>query len=451
MIGKLNPFRGLSNAREVFAWGLYDLANQSFTLLIITLLFPIYLTTHIIGDEQRGSSIWSLFQGLSLMAVVLISPAAGVTADAFGLKRRLLVGTGVICGTLTVALGFTGPGHLWTAAVLFVAANVAFQVGENFLASFLPEISTPRNVGRVSATGWTMGYIGALLLLVVTAVVMAVTKLPIERWGVLFIMAGLWFLAGIVYPAWVLREGPPADPEARRRGTAMTAFRRLACTARDAVKMPDMTKFLVAFFVYALGIQVVVAFAGIIAKEDFGFGQTKLVLFVLQLTVTAGVASALTGFFQDRIGGRSTVLLYLGIWIVSTGGLLWLTLTPSGERPEAYFWLVGNGVGFALGGAGAASRGLVARFTPACRTAEFFGLWGMTYKLAGAIGVLAFGQVRAYIGNGPSVSMLLGFFVVGFVLTWLVNERCGMRAAMRIDRDFGRSAVAPPAPTTIAA
>lgn len=433
---KLNPFRGLDNPREVFAWGLYDLANQSFTLLIITLLFPIYFREIIVGDEQRGTALWGVIGPVSLVVVVVVSPILGATADGFGLKKRMLIGSGIICGILTCGLGLLGPGQVGIAVALFIAANLLYQIGENFLASFLPEVSTPRNVGRVSATGWTMGYVGALLLLIITALAMLVFRLEVAAWSPLFVMAGLWFLAGIIMPAVVLREAPAHDPEAAERGVVVVAFKRLAQTVRNAAGYRQLIRFLTAFFVYGFGVQVIVYFAGLIAR-DFGFNQTKLVLFILQLTVTAGAASAITAKFQDRIGARSTIMIYLAVWIVSAAALAGLTILPPETRPEALFWIVGNGIGFALGGIGAASRGMVGRFTPRHKTAEFFGLWGMTYKLAGVIGVAGFGQVKAWIGDTESMLVLTAFFVGGLLLMLRVDETAGVRAAQRAARAAG--------------
>ncbi|MFI4898497.1 MAG: MFS transporter, partial [Phycisphaerales bacterium JB059] len=99
------------------------------------------------------------------------------------------------------------------------------------------------------------------------------------------------------------------------------------------------------------------------------------------------------------------------------------------------FWVVGNGVGLGLGGIGASSRAMVGRFTPRHKTAEFFGLWGMTYKSAGVVGVLSFGQVKQSLGDTPSLVVLTLFFVVGLAMVTRVRETGGVRAARRSERD----------------
>lgn len=442
---KLNPFHGLANPRTVWAWGMYDLANQSFTLLINTLLFSIYFKEVVVGDPQRGDSLWSLTFAVSMLLVVVCSPVLGAVADCRGTRKRQLMLTGFGCAVLTCLFALGGPGALWLMVLLYVPANFCFQIGENVLASFLQSVSTPRTIGRVSATGWAMGYVGALILLVLTAGGMKLFGLEQPRdWRGFFVLAGVWFLVNMIPSAIVLREPPTVRPVGRAATLAGEAAHRLMETVRSASRYRQLVLFLSAFFVFGMGVQVIVAFSSIIAK-DFGIEGAKLILFVLQLTVTAGLAAVATGFFQDRIGARTTVIIFLGVWIISAAGLLAISLTP--DCPEAAFWIAGNGIGFGLGGIGTASRSLVARFTPAHKAAEFFGLWGMVFKLAGVVGVFSFGQVKAWIGMPASLALLLGFFVIGMLMALSVRESAGLRAARRAERDLalaGPATVASP-------
>ena len=432
MLSRLNPFRNLPNPREVWAWGMYDLANQSFTLLINTLLFSIFFKEVVVGDDQKGDSLWGLTYSASMLVVVLISPLAGAVADCRGWRKRFLVLTGLGCAALTCALSLASPGAIALAIALYIPANVLYQLGENFLASFLPSVSTPRNVGRVSAIGWTMGYAGALMLLMISVGAILLLKMEAPKdWDPLFLFAGIWFFLNMIPAMIVLRE-PPTVRDATHKTLAHEAFARLKNTLAGAGQYRQLVRFLTAFFVYGMGVQVIIAFASIIAR-DFGFDVTKLVLFVLQLTVTAGIASILTARYQDRVGAKNTVMAFLFVWIASCAGMLAMSLIN--PCPEWAFWIVGNGIGLGIGGIGTSSRSLVARFTPSYKTAEFFGLWGMVYKLAGVVGVLGFSQAKAWIGMPTSFVLLLGFFGVGMILLLRVNEPAGVRAAMRAERD----------------
>lgn len=439
---RLNPLSGLPNPKEVWSWGMYDLANQSFTLLIITLLFPIYLTEQVVarGSEDpallaQGDAVWARAQGLSLFLVVLISPLIGALSDTRGLRKEMLIGTGVLCSLFTCGLALAGAGDVWIAISCFAIANIGFQLGENFLASFLPDVSTRKSMGRVSAIGWAMGYSGAVTLLVITAVAFAAFEWKTEaQWRPMFVFAGLWFACGMIPAILFLRDD--RKPRVRPEGTLWQhSFGRLWQTLGHAARYRQLVLFLVGFLVYAFGVQAVIAFASILAKE-FGFEQSKLVLFVLQISVTGAAAAIATAIFTDRVGAKRTVIAYLLVWIASCTALAGLSMarTRGAWSPEWVFWLIGNGLGFGLGGIGTATRAIVGGFTPRHRSAEFFGLWGLTFKLAGAIGVLSFGQIKASIGTTAALWTLTGFFVAGLVIVLFVNERAGRLAARTDER-----------------
>lgn len=433
----INPFRGLRNPKEVWAWGMYDFANQSFTLLINTLLFALYFKEVVVGDPARGDRLWSIVFSSSMLLVVIASPVIGAIADARQWRKEVLMLTGVLCVALTCALGLIQPGWIVVAAVLYIPANFCYQIGENALASFLPDVADQRSFGRVSAIGWTMGYIGAICLLVIVILATIVLGLDTkEEWRPLFVFAGLWFLLGMIPAAMILKER--RRPHYVFSGNVLAdAFVRIGETVRQASHYRQLMIFLISFFVYAFGIQTVIAFASILAV-DFGFDETQLFVFVAQITITAGIAAAATSKFQDTIGAKRTIQIYLGVWVLSTASLAILSGNPS--LPAWLLWVIGNGIGFGLGGTGTASRAMVARFTPGHKSAEFFGLWGVSYKLAAVIGVLSFGLVKAGLGNTMALVLLMGFFVVGFLLLLPVNETAGVRAARRSSRVYERLA-----------
>jgi MFS transporter, UMF1 family len=450
------PFSGIPNKREVWAWGMYDLANQSFTLLINTLFFAVFFREVIVGDPQRGVALWGAVFGGSMLLVVLASPIVGAIADSRAWKKAFLVITGLICVALTCSFGYLGPGMILLAIVLYIPANFCYNIGENFLASFLPQIATPRTMGRISAIGWAMGYIGALLLLICAFIMMRLFGWESkENWAPFFIFAGLWFLIFMIPTMLFLPERGTPDPRASTTSVQKLAHRRLMDTISHARRYAQLVRFFTAFFIYGMGVQTVIAFAAIITRDDFGFSETKLVLFILQLTITAGFAAILTSRYQDRLGHRRTIMIFLGIWAFSALGLTAMTAL---HLPEFVFWILANGVGLGLGGIGTASRALVAVFTPAHKTAEFFGLWGMVFKSAGVIGPLAFGQLKGFLtGWWPALAtplpllLLTAFFVVGLLLLFRVDERAGLASAREAEREALQppghgQAAAPPAP-----
>tara|TARA_R110000868_G_scaffold241497_3_gene496829 strand:+ start:585250 stop:586569 length:1320 start_codon:yes stop_codon:yes gene_type:complete len=427
-------FQNLNKPKEVFAWGLYDLANQSFTLLIITLLFPIYFKTVAVGDEQRGDSLWSIGVSASLLTVVLLSPFVGTYADARSKRKQLLMITGAFCSLLTVAMAFISPGQWWLGLALFIPANICYQIGENLLASFLPALSTPRTIGRVSAIGWAMGYLGSLLLLIC---VISGVKLfgwqQVQNWNWFFILAGAWFFVWMLPAGFILHEPKEHQTPTTSNGFKL-AIQRFMSTLKEASHFNQLTKFLIAFFIYGLGVQTMIAFAAILAS-DFGIREMGLFVFTLQIAVTAGITAIVVSRYQDRIGAKPTISIFLVVWMLSTGGLLIAKLTGAASGSNQWiFWVIGNGIGIGLGGIGPSSRSMVGLFAPTARVGEFFGLWGMTYKLAGAVGVLSFGQVKAWMGDAPALALLTSFFVFGLILLMSVSVPKGIRAAKQANR-----------------
>jgi UMF1 family MFS transporter len=444
-------FSRIANRREVWSWGMYDLANQSFALMINTLLFGIFLKATVLDGARAGDFVWSLMGAVSLGAVVLAGPPLGAVADARALKKRFLVVTGAACAVLTCGLALVPtasavgvPWALAVAVILYVPANIAFNVGENFLAAFLPEVSTRQNMGLVSALGWTMGFLGALALLGILAWVS-------WQFGIrdpagfrsLFLLAGGWF--GVMMLPTVLFLKEKAVPRAVPAGTSVAkeALARLGRTIRETGRFRDLAALLGAFLVYGMGMQVIVFFAGVIAQDDFGFTPAKLVSFTAVVTVTGAAGAILTGAVQDRFGHKPTLLVYLAVWTATAAGLAWLVwireAVPEAERaalPSWPIWAVGNGIGFGLGGMGTATRATVGVLTPAQRTAEFFNLWGCTNKMAGVIGLPLFGAVRSAWGSVPSFVALTGFFVLGAILVAVgLRVPRGIAAAQAAERE----------------
>ncbi len=425
------PFRSLSNPAAVFAWGMYDLANQSFQLLINSLLFPIFFAGVIVADPDRGEALWFRMSAAGLLLVVLLSPIMGALGDERAWKRELLLGSGAVCAVLTLGLGFLQPGQTGLAFGLYLIAAVACGLGENFLGSFLPEISTPRTAGRVSGIGWTMSYIGALLLLGITAAyALVLDRSDASQTRPILVFAGVWFGLGMLPAALWLRE--KARPAPARGGGAVIggAFRRLAQSARETAKYRQLVRFFVAFCVYSAGTLTMIYGLGLIGK-GLGFGLDKLILMGAVIAVTAGIASAIAARVQDGLGHVRTISVFLVLWVVATLAMAGAEFVQAGE---GVFWGVAALIGLALGGIGTGSRAIVGAFTPDERAGEFFGLWGMLYKLSGIAGVLLFGELSGRFGQAPALLAVAGLFAAGLVLLWRVDEAQGIHTTEVIDQ-----------------
>jgi UMF1 family MFS transporter len=429
-VPNLNPFAKLPNAKAVWAWGMYDLANQSFQLLINSLLFSIYVAKVIADNPKAGSDLWTMMAATAQLVVVVLSPIAGAIADTRAWKRGFLLGTGLVCSVATACLALLGHGDTALAFGIFLVAAVACGLGENFLASFLPEISTRENVGFVSALGWTMSYIGALVLLGCVALFAFVfgRDQPSEA-RPMFVFAGVWFALGMLPAFFLLRE--KAVPNRGAATGIAGAFRQLADTARQTRRFRQLIRFLIIFFIYSMGTYAMIYFLGQIGDQR-GFKLPQLVLFAFVIALSAGAAAAFTARVQDRLGHRPTISIFLAMWALATCATGVSTFV---DAPPWAFWVVAVLIGIGLGGIGTSSRALVGAFTPEGRAAEFFGLWGLATKLSSVAGIVIFGQLAGRAspdlktGQGIACFVLAGLFALGLVLMQTVDVADGMRAA----------------------
>ena len=429
------PLHGFPQQRQLWSWISFDVANQSFTLIINTLLFSIFFSAVVVRNDAIDDRIWALTYGGSMLLTAILSPLAGAAADERGWKKRFLIGSGLMCGIFTCGLGFVQPGQIWLAVLLYVPANFAFSIGENFLASFLPDLARYDQVGRVSGFSWACAYGAALLLLIFTAGAMLLLKLESPyAWRPFFVFAGLWFLAFLIPTQLWLKE--PKVPRAAHAGRNLltVGFVRLLETLRETARYRDLALLLAASLFYGTGMSVVVFFASKLAVE-YGFQQVALVLFVAVITVSGILGTIIPTLYQDKIGHRRSVLIFLLIWLATALGFalyahlyqLHAQSGTGGAYPTWPLWLVGNLLGFGLGSLGSANRAFVSYLAPPHREAEVFGVWGLMWKLS-AVTTFPFAWAKDTMGTSAALLVLAGFLLVGLILTLFIDEHRGYAA-----------------------
>lgn len=442
MIARLYPLRGLPNQGQLWAWISFDVANQSFTLLINTVLFSIFFQQIVVNDPSRDDTLWSITAAISMGLVVLASPIAGAIGDQRAWKKAALLGTGILCATLTCLLAIIRPGQIWLAMLLYIPANFCFAIGENFLASFLPRLARREDFGKVSGFSWGTAYFAALVLLLATAGAMLTFKLNTpDAWRPFFIFAGLWFLTFSIPTLLFLKEGPaPAPVHATRTPLIAGAFRRLGQTLRTIRAKRDLATLLLATLLYSTATYTVIFFATILAKE-FGFKDVALVVFIAVLTIAGIFGTMVPTLIQDRLGHRRTTAALILLWIFATAIMaLYAFLharavaspTYAGDFPTWPMWALGCLLGFGLGALGSANRAFFGFLTPASRTAEYFGIWGMVVKLA-AVLVIPFGISKDLLGTPAALLVLTAFLIAGLLVTLRIDEHRGAAVARAQD------------------
>ena len=151
--------------RELWAWAMYDFANSGYTTVVITAIFSAYFVKVVGGNAPWATLAWTLALAASYVLVLVTAPLIGAYADLHAMKKPILALTTIGCVLCTALLAMVGPGDLWLAIVLLIASNFFFGTGEDLIAAFLPELGKPAALGRISAWGWSFGYLGGLLSL----------------------------------------------------------------------------------------------------------------------------------------------------------------------------------------------------------------------------------------------------------------------------------------------
>jgi UMF1 family MFS transporter len=152
---------------EIWSWAMFDFANSSYTTVVTTAIFNAYFVKTVASGVELSTATLYLTcsLGLANLLVVLTAPVVGAIADAFAIKKRFLFVSSLACVICTASLSLVHQGDVALAMTLLVLSNFAFGTSEDLIAAFLPEIATPERMGRISAFGWTLGYIGGIAVL----------------------------------------------------------------------------------------------------------------------------------------------------------------------------------------------------------------------------------------------------------------------------------------------
>jgi MFS transporter, UMF1 family len=307
-----------------------------------------------------------------------------------------------------------------------------YALGENFTASFLPELAKSQHIAKVSAWGWSLGYVGGLVTLgaclwwVTTSQATgakAVDYVPMT----LVITALIYALASI--PTFLfLRERavPNSNPSPSPNATSepmLSSFKRSVAQLAD---YPDLRRFFVAAVAYQAGLAVVISLASVYAEQALGFKMADTIKLLLVVNISAAIGAFLFGYIQDRIGHKATLMITLMMWIATViVAYVWHTQTG--------FWIAANLAGLCLGASQSGGRALVGVMSPKTQLAEFYGLWGVVVRLAGIIGPMLYGVVTWLTLNNHRLALLAtgSMFVVGLWLIRSVNVERGTAAARR--------------------
>jgi UMF1 family MFS transporter len=413
--------------REIIGYCMFDFANSSYTTLISTVAFSAYFRQVVVGaNDPRADFLWGAAGATGHAILIFTAPVLGALADFSGRKKLFLMLTAMQTVVLTSLLFLVRPGDVALGMVLFVAATLGFEGGYVFYNAFLPEVSTPRTIARVSGWSWGTGFIGGLAALLACLPLLRrplldpdsglVDPQAVFDYRLSFVVVALFFAVFSV-PTFLFL------PRDRGRGAgkslpeyATAGFRRVAQTLRSLRRHREAAKFVAAALFFYGGIEAVIKFSAIYAMVSFGIEGLQLLLLFIFSNIVAFPGTLAAGYVGDWIGGRRALALTLVLWV---GVLVMGALATTQEA----FWVMAGGAAIGMGSTQALGRSLMAQLSPLSRESEFMGFYLLAQKIGSVLGLLLFGTISSMTGNQRlAVLWLLPLFGAGLVLTLAVDE-----------------------------
>ncbi len=411
----MKPFRKfvlknqMNNKKKIFIWSLFDFANTSFSIVVVTFLYAVYFKKVVAQGQPIGDLYWSLGTSVAMIITAIISPILGAIADYSAGKKRFLLFFTLLCIAGTTSLFFVGSGNVFWGITLFILANVGFEAGLVFYDSFLPEITEPKNYGRVSGYGFAMGYLGSLATL---AIIYPFIQAEMIKES--FPVAALFFFIFSLPLFIFLKDNRKKVIE--HESYYKIGITRVWNTLSHLRNYKNLATFLLAYFFYIEGVNTIIFFSGNYASTTLGFSETELLIFFLTVQTTAIAGSVILGIVADSIGQKKTIIITLFMWLI-TVVIAFLVHDKNG------FYIVGLIAGAAMGSSQSTSRSLMSKLTPPEKKTEFFGFYSLFGKSSAVIGPLVFGLVSFISGDQRLAIFSIGFFfLVGLLILLKVED-----------------------------
>lgn len=436
--------------RALVSWVLFDWSAQPYYTLVLTFLFAPYFVNAVAATPAHGQALWGYAAAAAGVLIALGSPFLGALADGRGARKPWIATFSVFLVASLAALWFAVPGADSSTILLvllaFVVATAMAEFTTVFTNAMMPTLVPPSQLGRLSGTGWAVGYAGGLLSLAVMAglivtdpttgrtlfglePILALDQTAREGDRLVGPFAALWFALFMIPFFLFVPDRAHVAPSATRR----PALAELWETIRGLPSHRDMLLFLIARMLYADGLSAIFAFGGIYGASVFGWGAMELGIFGIVLTLTGVFGALIGGVLDDRVGSKRVIMVSLvllligafGILSVDPNHVLYVTevapkvagSAPFSSTGELVFLAFAMLVGLVAAPVQAASRALLARLAPPERMTQYFGLFAFSGKVTAFLAPLLVAVVTQGTGSQRlGMASIAVFLVAGLLL-----------------------------------
>ncbi len=417
-----------ASKKVINAWAMYDWANSAYSLIITSAIFPAYYTAiappqvQFIGRTYDRAALASYAISFSILLMAVLSPILSSIADYKGNKKSFMkffcyMGAMACCSMIF----FTKENVSW-GIVASIIASVGWCGSIVFYNSYLPEIADEKDQDDVSAKGFSLGYIGSVILMIVCLIFIMLNDKMNLGWRYLpvrlsFVAVGIWWagFAQITFK-WL----PPSKPSEQdlQHNIITNGFHELKKVWNQLKDNPQLSRFLRAFFFFNMGVMTVMYLATYFASDELKMGSTELIVTVLIIQVVAILGATLFAKLSDKTNNIFTLSVLIIIWIA-------ICFFASKVTTTTQFYIIAFCVGMVMGGIQSMSRSTYSKLLPETKdTASYFSFFDVCDKMGTVIGTLVFGSVGEFLGGmRNSVLTLMVFFIIGLILLLFVDMK----------------------------
>lgn len=468
------------NKKIINGWVFYDWANSVYNLVISSAIFPIFfegattwaykvktnphldpntesgrealealsvrtedVTSLFFGVEMSSSVLYSYVLAASFLVVSILSPILSGIADYSGKKKFFMqlfcyLGAASSCG-----LYFFSANHLELSMIPFFLASIGFWSSLVFYNSFLPEIAEPKDHDRISARGFSMGYIGSMILLILCLVWYMVLGNDIEY---CFVFVGIWWVFFSQFTYRVL----PKNVYNRKveKGIVWKGLAELKLVFKQFKKIKELKRYIAAFFFFNTGVQTVMLMATLYASREIfkipealkatmtaeeisaheAESKAGLIIAILLIQILGAVGAFLISRLSGKVGNLKALTVVVFFWIPLCVAAYFI---PMGGHMQ--FYLLAAGVGLVMGGVQSLSRSTYAKLLPETQDhASYFSFYDVTEKIGIVLGTFFFGFMEYMMDDiRASILSVMFFFVIGLLLLFRVPKSDAIAAQAR--------------------
>ncbi len=415
-----------NNKKTIWAWAMFDWANQAYNMVIISTIFPAYYVA-ITANKQTGDIVTffghkyvntvlsNYVLAVSYLLIVIMLPILTSIADYKGHKKLYLQLFTWMGSLACMGLFFFTMDTFEFSMICFGLASVGYCGGFVFYNSYLPQIATVDQQDAVSAKGFIYGFAGSIVVQILCFIFVlfpstfGMTDEVAARLS--FLIVGFWWIGFSFIAFYLLPKGEP-NAGSHKYNVFTGGFKELAKVFNKVKQLPLLKRFLPAFFFYSVGVQTIMLVAANFGAKELRMPEEDLISIILIIQVVAIIGAAITAKMSARFGNVKVLSTIVATWCLICGGVYFITTAQQ-------FYFAAIVVGIVMGGVQSLSRSTFSKYIPQNipDTASYFSFYDVTEKLAIVVGLFTFGFVEAMTHEMRDSALVLDcFFVIGLSL-----------------------------------